>query len=76
MGRNLIGRDWLKRIKLNWAQLCAESMPIPLQKVLNHHQTVFCDEFGELKGTQASIMIDSNHIQLSGVMALGNTHNF
>ena len=59
-GPNLMGRDWLKHIKLNWAQVCAVSVPNPLQEVLNRHQTVFCDELGELKGTQASIAIDSN----------------
>jgi len=58
-GPNLMGRDWLKHIKLNWAQLCAVSVPTPLQEVLNHHQAVFHDELGELKGTQASIVIDS-----------------
>ena len=59
-GPNLVGRDWLKHIKLNWAQLCAVSVPTPLQKVLNRHQTVFSGELGKLKGTKASIVIDSD----------------
>jgi len=45
---NFMDSNWLKPIKLNWAQLCAVSMPkSPLQEALNRHQTVFCDELGE-----------------------------
>ena len=46
-------------IKLNWPQLCLE-VPSPLQDILNHHKAVVSDELGELKGTQASIVIDPN----------------
>jgi len=59
-GPNLMGRDWLQHIKLKWAQLCAVSMPTPLQEMLDRHQAVFRDELGELKGTQASIVVDSS----------------
>ena len=59
-GPNLMGRDWLKHIKLNWPKLCAVSMPTPLQEVLNRHRTVFRDELGKLDGTQASIVVDPN----------------
>ena len=36
------------------------SVPTPLQEVLNCHHTVFHDELAELKGTQASIVINSD----------------
>ena len=55
-----MGRDWLKHIKLSWLQLCAVSMPTPLQEVFNCHQTVFRDVLGELKDTLASIVIGSD----------------
>ena len=59
-GPSLLGRNWLKNIKLDWHQLfnMAISKPSPLAKVLEDHQEVFEPELGKLKGYEAKLYID------------------
>ena len=54
-GPSLLGRDWLKNIKLDWQQLFDMSMSEPslLAKVPKDHQQVFKPEVGKLKGYEA-----------------------
>ena len=58
-GPNLLGRDWLQVIKLNWNSIfnIQEGNP-QLQKILDAHKDVFGEGLGTLKGTEAKIYVD------------------
>ena len=58
-GPNLLGRDWLQEIKLNWNSVfnIQESNP-QLKTILHTHEAVFEEGLGTLKGTQAKIYVD------------------
>jgi len=58
-GPNLLGRDWLQVIKLNWNGIfnIQESNP-QLQKILDAHKNVFGEGLGTLKGNEAKIYVD------------------
>ena len=48
-----------KTIKLDWAHLHQVVSTTELQRILNDHTSLFSDELGYVKGTQAKIYIDS-----------------
>ena len=58
-GPNLLGRDWLQVVKLNWQDIfnIQENNP-QLQRVLEEHNKVFSNELGTLTGTKAKIYVD------------------
>ena len=58
-GPNLLGRDWLQVVKLNWQDIfnIQENNP-QLQRVLEEHNEVFSNELGTLTGTKAKIYVD------------------
>ena len=58
-GPNLLGRDWLQVIKLNWNSIfnIQEGNP-QLQEILDAHKDVFGEGLGSLKGTEAKIYVD------------------
>ena len=60
-GPSLLGRDWLQKLRLDWASLCriqaAPSKKLP--KLLEQHAELFTDELGVVKGTTAKIHVDS-----------------
>ena len=58
-GPNLLGRDWLQVVKLDWQNIfnIQENNP-QLQRVLEEHKDVFSKELGKLTGTQAKIYVD------------------
>ena len=59
-GPNLLGRDWLQVIKLNWNNVFSIQEDNPqLQKMLDVHKDVFGEGLGTLKGTEAKIYVDS-----------------
>ena len=58
-GPSLLGFDWLKTIKLDWAHLHQVCSTTELQQILNDDTSLFSDELGCVKGTQAKICIDS-----------------
>ena len=60
-GPSLLGRDWLKEIRLDWRALhhLQAAPPTKLQDILDGHSDVFKDELGCVKDVTATIVIDS-----------------
>ena len=56
-GPNLMGRNWLENICLNWASLKQLGKP-NLEEVLNKYDDLFTDELGKLNGVTAKIYVD------------------
>ena len=62
-GPNLLGRDWLQVIKLNWNSIFSiqEGNPqLQMQKILDTHKDIIGEGLGTLKGTEAKIYVDPN----------------
>lgn len=62
-GPNLLGRWWLKHVKLDWAELkhLRNHPPsLSLQDVLSRHEGVFKSELGTLKGFKATIHVPAD----------------
>ena len=59
-GPNLLGRDWLSRIRLDWTELCNNyaCYSLSLQDILEGNSSVFSPELGTLKGITATIQLD------------------
>ena len=58
-GPNLLGRDWLQVVKLNWQNIFKIQEENPqLQSILDAHGDVFSEGLGTLKGTTAKIYVD------------------
>lgn len=55
-GPNLLGRDWLEVIKLDWGKVHRLS----LSQVLKSNHSVFGEGLGKLEGTTAKIYVDEN----------------
>ena len=52
-GPNLLGRDWLEEIRLDWEtifQIASDNTQSALQDVLSKYQDVFAEGLGTLKG--------------------------
>lgn len=58
-GPTLLGRNWLKAIRLNW-QSIHYSVHAGLTKVLDQYSEVFEDGIGTFKGYEAHLEIDPN----------------
>jgi predicted aspartyl protease len=56
-GPNLIGRNWLEKICLNWTSIKRLARP-NLEEVLNKYDDLFTDELGKLNGVTAKIYVD------------------
>ena len=60
-GPSLIGRNWLKNIKLNWHQInLVKPGPSTIQVLLDSHSAVFQSGLGALKGYQARIELEES----------------
>ena len=57
-GPNLIGRDWLHELKLDWATIHSVQTESKVQSLLQKYSVVFSEEAGKLKGVEAKIAID------------------
>ena len=58
-GPSLLGRDWLKRIRLDWQALNqVQSTGTSLQSILRQHDTVFRDELGRVKDATAKVYVN------------------
>ena len=57
-GPNLMGRNWLEHIKLNWSELHNVNCPLfSLGNVLKTHDAVFRSELGKLQRISAKLHI-------------------
>lgn len=60
----LFGRDWLKRIQLNWSEIkelsTSNSTNTELQSLLDKHKPLFQDGIGELKNYTARLALKDN----------------
>ena len=62
-GPNLLGRDWLKVICLDWNtifQIASDNPRAALQDVLAKYPDVFAEGLGTLKGVKAKIYVDQD----------------
>jgi len=60
---NLLGRDWLEEIRLDWEtifQTASDNPQSALQDVLSKYQDVFAEGLGMLKGVKAKIYVDQD----------------
>jgi len=57
-GPNLLGRNWLSEIRLDWKAINKVKSETALADVLNKYPDVFREELGTLKGHQAKIYVD------------------
>lgn len=55
-GPNLIGRNWLSIIRLNWHQLLLIKPATNIQVILDKHKTI-CNEMGLMKNVKATIRV-------------------
>lgn len=60
-GPTLMGRDWLSRVRLNWANIHHVHTP-SLHSLLSRFSTLFGGGLGTLKGYQAKIHVDPNAV--------------
>ena len=59
IGLSLLGRDWLQKVKLNWAEIRSlHAASTTLEQVLTKHSSLFKDELGTIKGVTAKLHID------------------
>ena len=57
-GASLLGRDWLRCLKLDWTQIHHLNCSDTLQAVLDRHSNVFESSLGLVQGTTAKIHVD------------------
>jgi hypothetical protein len=60
-GPNLIGRNWLQKIKINWKNLFQlkedKNTSVKVNKLLEKYEEVFHDELGTFPGPKAKIYV-------------------
>ena len=59
-GTSLLGRDWLRHLKLNWCELnhLRIATRLKLENVLKKHADVFKEELGKVTGMEVKIHMD------------------
>ena len=57
-GSSLLGRNWLKKLRLDWPEIHQLQETGTCERILQKHQQVFKEELGEIKGIKAQISID------------------
>ena len=61
-GPNLLGRDWLAKLKLDWKQIFAVSKDRTLEEILEENKEVFKDELGCIASVKAKIYVEDNAV--------------
>ena len=64
-GPNLLARNWLEYLILDWKVLAASVnyvLPIKLGKLLNEYADVLCDKLGALNLTIAKLHVKPNSV--------------
>ena len=62
-GPSLLGRDWLQKIRLDWAEvhsLNGNAVSTQLEQVLTKYSGLFKDKLGTIKGATAKLHINPN----------------
>ena len=60
-GPSLLGRDWLRELRLDWREIHAVTSTLgslTLQGLLEQHANVFRDELGTIRGVTAKLHVD------------------
>ena len=57
-GPNLLGRNWLQVIKIDWGEIHNVRVNKNLEELLEKHRVLFQDELGTLKGVFAKFSVD------------------
>ena len=54
-GPSLLGRDWLKQLRLNWTQISmVQNSSTQLEDLMKEYSEILGDELGTVRGFQAS----------------------
>ena len=56
-GATLIGRDWLRKLRLNWDELRVHHLSSPIATLIDRYGSLFSEEQGELKGFTAHLAL-------------------
>ena len=63
-GPSLLGRDWLKRLQLNWKELAAihytPQYPPSVEETLSKHKGVFSPELGKAAHIEAKLQVEQD----------------
>ena len=59
VGHNLMGRDWLRSIRLDWKSIARVSSEKPksLEALIENHKEIFKKELGTFKGPKAKLQV-------------------
>ena len=55
---NLLGRDWLAKLHLNWIEIFSVCVQRTLANILEQHQKVFEPGLSTIKGVEAKLYVD------------------
>ena len=58
-GPSLLGRDWMKKIRLDWPSIHLVQATSELERLLTRYSDVFREELGCLQGVKAKIYVDA-----------------
>ena len=59
-GASLLGRNWLKSIRINWSKINLIDTDNSVEKLLAKHSKLFRPELGTLQGMEAKIFVPQN----------------
>ncbi|XP_033637865.1 uncharacterized protein K02A2.6-like [Asterias rubens] len=59
-GPNLLGRDWLRHLKLAWQEIHHVRHTDSTAEIMNHYEELFRDDLGKLKGQPVKINIKTD----------------
>ena len=59
-GPDLMGRDWLRDLKVTFGKIHALADSTAVQEVLEKHSKLFCNELGCLQGMEVKLNVDRN----------------
>ncbi len=59
-GPNLLGRDWLRHLKLAWQEIHQVRRLYSTAEIMNQYEELFRDDLGKLKGQTVQIKIKSD----------------
>ena len=57
-GPSLLGRDWLKQVKLDWSLIHQIHSSSEIEKILERYAVLFQDELGCVEGIRTRIVVD------------------